>query len=174
MFTAALHAEKYESWCVYVALSPVKAWVINGQYNDNKYDIKKLKYPLYVGYIYSTDLVTNKVKCFEPIAQKAMEKWASDRRNGSEILFDLSRPAAGTTKFRFRPGDEDYVKAVDSDLFYRYSLHVVRSCTNCEPDEQWRPVFKHQYTIEFPVTDREAFFKLWEMMRDKDAWDILN
>ncbi len=170
----SLHAEGYKSWCVYIALSPSFADILNQRDFGGSYDITKFKYPLYVGYIYSSDLVTNQVKCFEPIAQKAMDRWANDRKDGAEIWFDVSRPASGTSKFRFRPGDKDYEKAVDSDLYYRYYLYTVRSCINCEPDDLWRPVFKHQYTIDSPITNDKAFYMLREMMRDKDAWEILN
>ena len=103
-----------------------------------------------------------------------MLKWADKRKNGAEISFCLMQIPFNTEHFNFLPGDEDYIKGVASDLYYRYSLYVIRSCVNCVPDENWRPVFKHQYTIDFLLTEDKAFFKLGDIMRAKDAWDVLN
>lgn len=172
--TYTAYAGEYNTWCVYLAISPYDANILNGEYNNNEYDIMKFKYPLYVGYIYSSDLKTNNVKCFEPIAQESMLKWADKRKNGAEIVFSLMQMPSETKHLNFRPGDEDYIKGVASDLYYRYSLHVIRSCVNCVPDDNWRPVFKHQYTIDFSLTEDMAFYKLGYIMRANDAWDVLN
>jgi hypothetical protein len=166
-----------KAWVVYVAIEPEKAYLENMSKFNYKFDIKKFKYPLYVGYFYSTDSSSVRWRCFEPIAEPQMKEWA-ERQNkfGGAVSFDVRVPYNGK-KISFDFSDEEYVELIGPDIS-RAGMHAIKVVVCEKPNEAWRPQFKHQYSINISLDKGnqnflEMLWKLRQIVPD-DGWELTN
>jgi len=163
-----------KAWTMYIAIGPKYADIFNAVNAGENLDIRKYKYPLYVGYFYSMDSKSIQWKSFEPFVEPAMKDWAEwQNRIGGGVYYDHEIPYKGK-KITFNFDDEEYVEVAERSLVRHQGLFSIRTVRGELPNELWRPKFKHQYTIDF-YFDNSTAFKLDRIMRnDEDAWDIEN
>ncbi len=161
----------HTAWTMYIAIGPSEADILNGQFNQ-KLNIKRYKYPLYVGYFYTEDSKSVKYRCFEPIAEKAMNRWASRRGEPrGEVSYDVGFEAKSA-----KLGDDNYVNVAEIEILKYYNMRVIKITKGVLPDDLWRPQFKHQHTIGISLEDRPSLFReLDQIMLPRDeSWTILN
>lgn len=172
--TNAYAMQKNTTWIMHIAIDPSWAWVFNGAYFNRSIDITRYKYPLYVGYFYKDENNIVHVKCIEKIAEKDMNKWAKYQTDhGGCAMRDFSLQYKNKPCLDFF--DEDYVLIAQSDLQWRYGFRTIKVELDKKPDDNWRPQFKKQFTIDFPVDDSPGIqFKLDRVLPSFGSFEILN
>jgi len=164
-----------KAWTMYIAIGPSSADVFNYAHAGGKLDIHTFKYPLYVGYFYTTDSKSIRWKSFEPFVEPAMKRWAEEqnKENGG-VAYDATTPFKYKgKKWVFTFEDDEYVEVAPMPLF-RSGLVVIKTVRGQFPDDSWRPKFKHQYTIDFEFDNSTAYKLNFIMLKDRDAWEIMN
>jgi hypothetical protein len=126
------------SWVIYIALGPYSANRM-ALMNHVDIDLKQYKYPLYIGYVYSTDSKIVHYRSFTPLADKVLKRWCEYAARGG---FNI--PGYGN----YYNGDKDYVYAASINLQQFEGFVVIMRGIGVEPDDEWRPVFQQMFTID--------------------------
>ena len=173
--SAYAQAADGKAWTLYVAISPGSADVFNYAYADGKLDIRKFKYPLYVGYLYTTDSKSIRWKSFQPFVEPAMSSWAEQQNevNGGVAIDPTTPFKYKGKKWVFTFEDDEYVEVAPMPLFRR-GLAVIKTVRGQLPDDSWRPKFNHQYAIDFDFDNSTAYQLDFIMQNDRDAWEVTN
>jgi hypothetical protein len=133
-----LKIENNDSWVIYLALSPYEASEISKIYHLD-IDVKQYKYPLYVGYVYSTDSKVVHYRSFTPLVDEKLKSWCEYASKGG-----FNVPGYDN----YHNGDKDFIYAASINLQQFEGFVVIMRGIGVKPDDEWRPVFQQMFTID--------------------------